>query len=295
MPALGTHLEAEIASQPEMWTRILELDVASVLPSPGERVAVVGCGSSWFMSQSYAALRESAGHGVTDAFLASEARFERGYDRVIALTRSGTTTELLDALVPISGSVPITGITGDPESPFAALVDHAITLPWLDERAVVSSRFSTAVLTMLRHTIDPDAITRALPDARTALEIDYPELMVTADQSVFLGTDWTIGLAHEAALKHRESSQSWTEAYPALDYRHGPIALAQPGRVTWSFGTPPEGLEQQVTDAGALFWYDGLDPIASLVLAHRVVLARARARGLDPDTPRGLARSVILD
>ena len=66
--------EAEIASQPACWLRAAGLagTVAGVLPAHGERVAVVGCGTSWFIAQSYAALRETSGHGETDAFAASE-------------------------------------------------------------------------------------------------------------------------------------------------------------------------------------------------------------------------------
>ena len=94
------HTEAEIASQPACWLRAAELagDVAGQLPARGERVAVVGCGTSWFIAQSYAAARETAGQGETDAFAASEMPAGRRYDRVLALSRSGTTTEILDLL-----------------------------------------------------------------------------------------------------------------------------------------------------------------------------------------------------
>ncbi|MFD0535501.1 hypothetical protein ACFQY7_18870 [Actinomadura luteofluorescens] len=61
-------------------------------------MAVVGCGTSLYMAQAYAALREGAGHGETDAFAASEMPPGRRYDRVLALTRSGTTTEVLAVL-----------------------------------------------------------------------------------------------------------------------------------------------------------------------------------------------------
>ena len=71
-----SHVASEIASQPETWRRAADLvaepGVARALPQPGERVAVVGCGTSYFMAQAYAALRESAGQGETDAFAASE-------------------------------------------------------------------------------------------------------------------------------------------------------------------------------------------------------------------------------
>ena len=37
-----------------------------------------------------------------------------------------------------------------------------------------------------------------------------------------------------------------------------------------------------------------VQPMASLVLAHRLAIALARLRGLDPDAPRNLTRSVVL-
>src|ERR1044071_2404312 len=86
-----THVKAEIASQPECWRRAAKLADAPGLPTRGERVAVVGCGTSWFIAKAYAALREQAGHGETDAFQASEFPRRRTYDRVVAITRSGTT------------------------------------------------------------------------------------------------------------------------------------------------------------------------------------------------------------
>src|SRR3712207_7559300 len=51
----------------------------------------------------------------------------------------------------------------------------------------------------------------------------------TLFRSTFLGRGWTIGLANEAALKLRESAQAWTESYPAMEYRHGPISITAPG------------------------------------------------------------------
>jgi glucosamine 6-phosphate synthetase-like amidotransferase/phosphosugar isomerase protein len=37
-----------------------------------------------------------------------------------------------------------------------------------------------------------------------------------------------------------------------------------------------------------------LDPLAQLVQAQRAAVALAKARGLDPDRPRNLTRSVVL-
>ena len=38
----------------------------------------------------------------------------------------------------------------------------------------------------------------------------------------------------------------------------------------------------------------GLDPLADLIRVQRLAVARATARGLDPDSPRHLTRSVVL-
>ena len=79
-----------------------------------------------------------------------------------------------------------------------------------------------------------------------------------------------------------------------MEYRHGPISIAQPGRLTWVFGPVPEGLGEEVAATGAELVSSQWDPMAHLVLAQRLAVARAAARGLDPDAPRNLTRSVIL-
>ncbi|NYD74333.1 fructoselysine-6-P-deglycase FrlB-like protein [Leifsonia soli] len=296
-PTAGAHMEAELRSQPETWATAAGLrEEQSLLPAAGERIAVVGCGTSWFMAQSYAALRETAGHGVTDAFAASEAFVDRDYDAIVAITRSGTTTEVLELLDALRGSgnrARTVGIVGDPDTPLVGLVDVAIRLPFADEQSVVQTRFATTALALVRASLGHD-LSPAIDQAAAAIEEDLDDELVTADQYSFLGAGWTVGLAHEAALKMREASQSWTESYPAKEYRHGPIAIAAPGRVTWMLGEAPAGLAGDVAATGARFEDRPIDGMADLVRAQRVALARARRAGLDPDSPRNLTRSVIL-
>ncbi|MFE1250706.1 SIS domain-containing protein [Streptomyces sp. NPDC058735] len=290
-----THVEDELASQPACWERAAAqaAEHAAVLPEPGERVAIVGCGTSYFMAQAAAALREGAGRGETDAFAASEFPYGRAYDRVVALTRSGTTTEVLDLLTRLKGRTPTTAVTAAPDTPVRKAADALAVLDDADERSVVQTRFATAALTLLRaHTgLHPAT---AVADARTALTEPLPEGLVECRQFTFLGRGWTVGLAHEAALKMREASQSWAEACPAMEYRHGPISVTTRGTATWMLGEAPDGLAEQVRATGAL-WIEGrLDPLAELVRAQRLAVAVAASRGLDPDSPRHLTRSVIL-
>ena len=292
----GRFMEEELRSQPDMWLRAADVAAAAanVLPEAGSRVAIVGCGTSWFMAQAYASLREASGLGLTDAFTASEAPLPgREYDTVIALTRSGTTTEVLDVMAALRGTTRTVGIVGDPDTALSEIVDNIIALPFADERSVVQTRFATSTLALLRTSLGHD-IAGAVADARQVLDEPLAAALVDAEQYTFLGCGWTVGLAHEAALKMREASQSWTESYAATEYRHGPIAIAAQGRVVWMLGNPAAGLDDDVRATGATWEWHDVDPMADLIRAQRVALARSRARGLDADTPRGLTRSVIL-
>jgi fructoselysine-6-P-deglycase FrlB-like protein len=280
----------EIGSQPRLWRQATELD-ASVLPEPGAEVCAIGCGTSLYMAQAWAALRERRGHGRTDAFPASEVPRGRTYDVVVALSRSGTTTEVVHALGHArSRTVAITAVPG---SPVTDAADDAVVLDFADEASVVQTRFATTALSLLR-ALAGDDVARAADDAERALSLPLPVEPGAADRWAFLGRGWTVGLAHEAALKLREAAQAWTEAYPVFEYRHGPISIAGPGAAVWFLGAPTDGLADTVTRAGGTVVAPELDPLASLVLAQRTAVALAEASGLDPDNPRNLTRSVVL-
>ncbi|MEJ2857083.1 MULTISPECIES: SIS domain-containing protein [unclassified Saccharothrix] len=290
---MSTHVAVEIATQPDCWHRASTLakEVAPVLPRPGERVAVVGCGTSWFMAQSYAWLREARGHGYTDAFAASEFPGARDYDRVVAITRSGTTSEVLDLLESVP--VPTLALTADGGTPVVDASDDVVVLDFADEVSVVQTRFATSALALLRTSLGED-LGPAIADCSAALDVVLPPEWTDAAQFTFLGRGWTVGLAHEAALKMREAAGAWTESYPAMDYRHGPISITAPGRLAWVFGPAPEGLAGDVAATGGTFVTNALDPMATLVVAQRLAVHIAEAAGLNPDQPRHLTRSVIL-
>lgn len=246
------------------------------------------------MAQAAAVLREEAGQGETDAFPASEFPRHRRYDRVVALTRSGTTTEVLDLLGALrDAGVPTTAVIGDPATPVMTLADELVVLDFADEQSVVQTRFATTALTLLRAHVGLHT-PAVVADARTALAEPLPGELASRGQFTFLGRGWSVGLANEAALKMREASLSWAESYPAMEYRHGPISVSGPGTATWSLDEAPEGLAAQVRATGAQWVAGRLDPLAELVRVHRLALAVAAHQQLDPDAPRHLTRSVIL-
>jgi fructoselysine-6-P-deglycase FrlB-like protein len=285
----------EIESQPGVWRDALALlpQVAAKLPQRGARVALIGCGTSYYMAQAAAATRETLGLGESDAFVASEMPLGREYDLTIAISRSGTTTEVaraLQALPPGSRSL---AITTDSATPIALAATDVVLLPFADESSIVQTRFATAALALLRAHLELD-LEPAISHAEAALARPLPVEPSEFEQFVFLGAGWTVGLAGEAALKFREAGSAWTESYPAMEYRHGPISVASERTLVWILGGTEDGLVDDVRATGATVIESQIDPMAELVTVQRAAVALAEARGLDPDRPRHLTRSVVL-
>jgi len=290
---MGSFAEEEIASQPACWRRAAALaaEAADEFPPPGARVAIAGCGTSLFIGQAMAVLREGAGHGETDAFAASEVPVGRRYDAVVALSRSGTTTEVLGALDALgAGAGATVAITADGRSPVAARAGRAVVLDFADERSVVQTRFATTALALVRAVLG-ERLEDAAADAERALEDPLPE---GGRAVAFLGTGWRVGLAREAALKVREAAGLASEAHPALEYRHGPISAAGSGTLVWALGPVPDDLAADVRAAGAALERSARDPMAELVRVQRFAVREAIAAGRDPDRPPHLTRSVVL-
>ncbi len=289
-------IEQDIASQPGIWTLAAELARAesASLTRHGARLAVIGCGTSYFVAQAIAALREFRGLGESDAFPASEFPADRQYDEVIAISRSGTTTEVVRALEAVPPSCPSLALTGLAGSPVARAASKAVILDFANEKIVVQTRFATAVVAFARTWLGDDLapVASAVQDAAgEPLPVD-PERF---EQFVFLGKGWTSGLASEAALKVRESAGVWAESYLAMEYRHGPISATSASTLVWAFGDVDPGVLEATARTGATIRANGDDPLAELVLAQRMAVALALARGRDPNAPRHLTRSVVLN
>lgn len=265
-----------------------DLAASAPLPSPGARVAVVGCGSSLYMAQAIAVWREFAGHGETDAFAASEMPLNRRYDQVVVITRSGTTTEILSLLDQLTS--PVLAMTTTQGSPVTERA-KSIVLDFADELSVVQTRAATTVLALWRAYLGHDVQTLA-KNAQEALMTEPAARQY--QQYVFLGRGAGAALASEAALKIREAAQAWSEAYPAFEFRHGPISVITEQTLVWPMGELDARLADEIEQTGATLAASAGDPMVDLVRAQRLAVVLADARNLDPDHPRRLTRSVVL-
>lgn len=292
----GAITRAELTSQPEIWQQALDLAERhrALLPTAGEKVLIVGCGTSYYIGDSYAYLRNDAELGRTRAAIPSELDWIDDDEHIVVISRSGTTQDVVELVERYGATHRITAILGDTDTPLGLLcADRTVHLDFADEKSIVQTRFATTVLTTLRASID-QVPASLVDDARSALAAALPTDPSHVQHIVFLGHRWTNGLAQEAALKVRESAGFWTEAYSMWEYQHGPISCAGPNTVVWFLGEAPDVVADDIRSTGAAVYVNYLDPQANLPLVHRLAVDLAALRGRNPDTPPFLNRSVLV-
>jgi fructoselysine-6-P-deglycase FrlB-like protein len=70
--------------------------------------------------------------------------------------------------------------------------------------------------------------------------------------------------------------------------------VAGPGTLVWLIGVADPDLVRDVRATGATVVARDTDPMAELVTLQRGAVSLAEAKGLDPDNPQHLTRSVVL-
>jgi glucosamine--fructose-6-phosphate aminotransferase (isomerizing) len=199
-----------------------------------------------------------------------------------------------------------------------ALFLLALTLGKLKRR--LSAKAEKGHLKALRHL--PKALGAAL-----ALEpqiIAWAERFARKEHALFLGRGLHYPIALEGALKLKEISYIHAEAYPAVELKHGPLALVT-GEMPVVTVAPNDALleklksnMQEVRARGGELYvfadadtrissdtginvirlpehYGLLSPILHVVPLQLLAYHTALARGTDVDKPRNLAKSVTVE
>lgn len=297
------HTLSEIRNQPRLWSKSIELASArleEVRPYLQGPIALVGAGTSYYVGLAVAAYMEELA-GISARAVPASVYTPREYESVILISRSGTTTELLEAARAARGAgVASLGITCEADSPLGLLSDHTVVLDYVKEQSIVQTGSATSAMVLLRAMLDRiyggGQEVNLVEQVKAALEdpIAAPQEL---DHLVVLGSGWRYGIACEAALKAQEMAQMWTERYVPLEYRHGPISCAAPQTLVFILDGESAGMGELAADienTGAVACLAEYDPMVELVRLQSLALHVAQQRGLNPDRPRHLNRSIIL-
>ncbi len=279
-----------LSSQPPSWqaaaTLASDVDTSLVLPLYGERAAVLGVSWAGCAGAAYAARRESAEAGETDAFSPSSLPRRRMYDRVVVLTRGGADAATLGAIEHLRDhAILTTVVTASAASPAADLAGHLLVIG--DESADGrgdggggrggdgDAVFALTALALLRANLHEDLRT-AIADGATALAGDAPDVGASA---VVLGDGWTRGIACHAATTLRAGGVAAT-ARPAAELERAEAAMLGPGTTVWAFADVASAVRDGAIAAGATWRRATLDPMAELLLVARAAAgASTRRRG----------------
>ena len=332
----------EIISQPDAWADALDTftAVSEALSSAWQtqqptNVIFTGCGSTHYLSLTAAALFQQLTGVPSRACPASELLLfndtivhDPARTLMIAISRSGTTTETLAAVSRFRehGGQAVWTISCYPESPLAAMSDIVIPTVAAQEQSVAQTRSFASMLLMAQalaaHIGGQDwTILRELPEyGRNLLSQSEPQMKALAQRAdllrfTFLGSGPQYGVASEAMLKMTEMSLTVANAFHFLEFRHGPMSMAtEKAAIIGLLSATMATHEQQVldemaakgatilslsTNEGDISLPDHLPawayPVLYLPPLQLLAYHRAISKGFDPDNPRHLTAVVYLD
>ncbi|HAD07591.1 MAG TPA: SIS domain-containing protein [Anaerolineaceae bacterium] len=248
----GTFTLQEILTQPQAWTDALEVlnlaraNVRAFTPHRYAQILFTGCGSTYYLALSAAALTQQMTGISARAFPASELwlnpdlTYVGGRNLLIAVSRSGESSETLRAcqafLERQRGDL-IT-LSCYPNAPLAGMGMLNLVLPSGQEQSVAQTRaFSTLYLATMALAgewagrADLLDVLNRLPEACAQVLEDSAELAstlgqdATLDRFYWLGSGIRYGLACELSLKMKEMSLSHSEPFHFLEFRHGPKSM----------------------------------------------------------------------
>ncbi|MGI9666698.1 MAG: SIS domain-containing protein [Acidimicrobiia bacterium] len=239
---------------------------------------------------------------------------------VVGISQSGQSPDLLAVLEEGKRQGrPTIAIVNDPDSPLADLADVVIPLHAGAERSVAATKSYTASLMTVGMIADLGEELLGVPQAaEDTLSLDGAIEQLVAetgpvDRAVVLGRGYNHSTAFEWALKLQEMAYVFAHGFSTADFAHGPFAVLEPGfpvfallpsgaitddslsilqraheeghaRVSLLTNINNTGLPSVTTPSMP----ESTSPISFITAAQLFTLHMALARGVDPETPRGL-------
>jgi glutamine---fructose-6-phosphate transaminase (isomerizing) len=262
----------EITTQTEAWAEALEVvqhnrsQILALLKEDFRQVVFTGCGSTYYLSLSAAALfqsmtgRPSRAVPGGELLLNPSTCLNRENTLLVAISRSGSTTETIKAVEKFKreyqGKVIV--ITNYGDEPLARLADLALEIPKGQETSVAQTRsFASMYVAMTAMTAlaagkqnELDSM-QLLPAVGKRLLNEYAGYSkeIGADLSIdriyFLGSGIRYGLACETNLKMKEMTLTHSEPFHFLEFRHGPMSMVTPNTVVVGMLSDENRIQEQ--------------------------------------------------
>jgi glucosamine--fructose-6-phosphate aminotransferase (isomerizing) len=272
----------EITTQTDAWEEAisvvapLESRIHSLMQEGYRQVIFSGCGSTYYLSLSAAALFQKMTGFNSRAVPGGELLFNpeiamtKEKTLLVAVSRSGSTSETVKAVENFKkgNHGKIVAITNYSDQPLAGLADLAIVLPKGQESSVAQTRSfasmfvaATAFSALAAGKTDALKAMQKLPTIGSRLMSEYAEFSerigadLGIDRFYFLGSGIRYGLACETNLKMKEMTLTHSEPFHFMEFRHGPMSMVTPstailGMVSEANRANEEKVLHEMTDLG---------------------------------------------
>lgn len=318
-----------------------------------ERVHIVACGTSHHAGLVGRYLIEDWAQVPVHVEVASEYRYRTCLagpgDLVVGITQSGETADTLAAMrVARERGAHVVALTNIMGSQAVRDADGVVYTRAGLEIGVAATKTHTAQVVALallalklgraRHMLSaagaadlgdelhrlPDLVQEYLASSDATHALEVGEKYADRPFFLYLGRHVGMPVSYEGALKLKEISYVPTEAYPAGEMKHGPIALLDDGspvvvvatdghvfdkvvsniqevraRGAQVIAVATKGNEEIAEHSDDVMFVPRTPPLLASVLAvvplQLFAYAVARARGLNVDQPRNLAKTVTVE
>ena len=243
----------DILTQTKAWAEAVEvLESASAKIkrlkfSSYDQILFIGCGSTYYLALSAAAMMQSAtgiisrGMPSSELLLSPASVFAKGKQTLLcAISRSGTTTETLRAVEKFIASqqgalITITNHLGTPLSKMGKL--NLVIPSGLEKNVAQTKSFASMYIAASGLAVLSSGSKNLLPAFRLLAPLGdnilnkYDSIASRFgknqdfNQFFFLGSGANYGLACEASLKLKEISLTVSEPFHFMEFRHGPISM----------------------------------------------------------------------
>jgi glucosamine--fructose-6-phosphate aminotransferase (isomerizing) len=313
------YMEKEIYDQPKVLDNLSRLKLPKI--NFNKKTYILGCGTANFAAQLADYLFDQNGvdaEAVVGSEFSKTAALLKKDQNLILFSQSGETIDVVEAVdLAKKKGLKIIGVTNVLGSTLYRKADIKILLGAGQEAAVAATKSLTAMLAvgllLNRRSIASVAKSvRQILAAPIRKKITKLAQAIKDSEHVFcIGHGVFFPIALEAALKIKEVSYIHAEGFAAGELKHGPIALIEKGTPCLVFGDAVNSAYEIKARGGLIIGiapkpdkvFDWFFPVSDLneasvipavVTAQLLAYDLAISRGLNPDKPRNLAKSVTV-
>ncbi|MBC7738473.1 MAG: SIS domain-containing protein, partial [Candidatus Saccharibacteria bacterium] len=234
---MTTITETVIRDQFPFWQAALRQDLPLLKAGT---IVVVGCGTSYNLALSLACACNAHGQRAIAVPGAEWARRPDSYLAdcrdilVLGLSRSGTTTETVQALqASRARGWPTFALSCAPGAALLGAAHRGVYVPTDPREGIVMSVSASLMLLVGLRLVGLTVPGEAIAVARQGLaDMALGAAVIHGRHHfVYLGAGAQYGLATEGSLKLQEMSLSYSQAFHPMEYRHGPVSLIDDGSV----------------------------------------------------------------